>query len=172
MRPSCNLPIIYRPNLPNIPVAPRPVRTWKLTAPPSPPGPGPHHLATNHGLLPSTLNLLKVHTHEHHMHIRVSTCSLGRGVGEGRAIIKKPASFSPEDNLCKVQVRSCTALQRLPTLLGATGRASQWPPARPLGPLTSLRASLPLSFIHTSSFLPQGLGTCCSCPPLRVSTHS
>lgn len=130
----------------------------------------PPSSCTNYSLLPSTLNLSKVHTHEHRMHIRVSTCSLGGGVGEGRAVIKKPASFSPEYDLCTAQVRSCTALQWLPTLLGATGRASQRPPARPLRPLTSLRASLLLRFLHRGSFLPQGLGTCCSCPPLRVST--
>lgn len=93
MRPSCNLSIIYHPNLPQTPVAPRPVHTWKLTAPPSPPGPGHHRLATNHSSLPSTLNLLKVHTQEHHTHVRVSTCSLGRGVREGRAIIRSQHHF-------------------------------------------------------------------------------
>lgn len=55
----------------------------------------PPSSCTNYSLLPSTLNLSKVHTHEHRMHIRVSTCSLGGGVGEGRAVIEKPASFSP-----------------------------------------------------------------------------
>lgn len=153
------------------PSGPTPSAYLKLTAPPSPPGPGHHRLATNHSS-PSfhPLNLLKVHTQEHHTHVRVSTCSLGRGVREGRAIIRSQNHFPLRTTSVKCRPGHAIALQWLPTLLGATGRASQGPPARPLGPLDSPCASRLLCFIHTSLFLPQGPGTCCSCPPLSGFT--